>query len=44
MASPPHESTTLTTYLGINEEVNDGSDTNFQVNEGALYNTPMDDI
>ena len=41
MSSPPHESTTLSAYLDLDEKVDYGSDTNVPGDEGTLYNPPV---
>ena len=41
MASPPHESLTLNSYLGIDEEVDYGSDTNVPGEERTTSDSPV---
>ena len=41
MASPPHESLTLYSYLGIDEEVDYGSDTNVPGEERKTSDSPV---
>ena len=41
MTSPPHESTNLSSYLGIYEEVDYGSNTNVHGDEGTLSDPPV---
>ena len=41
MASPPHESSTLYSYLGIDEEVDYGSDTNVPGEERTTSDSPV---
>ena len=41
MASPPHESPTLSSYLGINVEEDYGSDTDVRGEERTMSNSPV---
>ena len=41
MTSSPHESQTLSSYLNLDEEVDYGSDTSVDEEEGIMTNTPM---
>ena len=41
MTSPPHESQTLSPFPGLDEDVDYGSDTNMNGDEGKLFNSPV---
>ena len=44
MASPLRKSPTISSYLGLDEEVDYGSDTDVHVDEGTLSNPPVPDV
>ena len=44
MASPPHESPTLSSYLGLDEELDCGSDTDVHGNKWTLSNLPVSEV